>query len=147
MWGVMARRTLYFDERRLNPACMDVLQAAALLEITEFELFRSAYRWWHGHDVREQELEESYFVPYMFQERVPSWVRQFAREVVAEDEADRLDPARYGVHPKEFSKSLFDRGLRYCLWLVVILGMFVTMIAAYEELAPWASSCYLPPCY
>ena len=143
----MARRAQFFDERRLDPDCLDVLHATALLEITEFELFHIAYRWWHGHEAQAKELEDSFFIPYMFQERVPSWVRQFAREIVSEDEENRLDPTRYGIYPKQFSNSQFQRGLRYALWLVVILAIFMTMILAYEELAPWADRCFFPPCY
>jgi len=141
----MARRKLYFDERRLNPDSLDILEASALLEVTEFEFFKLAYRWWHGRDIGDRRTE-AHYLPYMFRDQVPLWVRQFARHVLAEEEAGRLDPARYGVHPRPVSQRMIDRGLRYCLWLVVVMAVFLTMLGAYEHLAPATPACYLPPC-
>ena len=135
------------EGRRQSPESSDVAHAAALLETTEFELFQIAYRRWFGHDCSAEQIEQTYFVPYMFKQDVPTWVRHFAQEVVAEDQAKRLDPRRYGIEPKTFSKHKFALGIRYSLWLVIVLGMFLTMVLAYQELAPWAGNCHLPPCY
>ncbi len=140
------RRKLFFDERGHDPDLVDVLEAAAILQLSEFELFRAAHRWWCGRNLSDKEVEV-YFLPYMFGGHIPPWVRQFARTVLDAEADDALNPRDFGVLPRPVSKSAFDRGVRYCLWLVVIMACFMTMIIAYERLAPLALGCIVPPCY
>jgi len=142
----MRQRRLFFDEKKMPSDVADVLEAAALLQVTEFELFRIAYCRWHGAAIGDRELERHY-LPYMFRNRVPLWVRQLAREVIARAEADDLDPRAYGILPKPLSMDMYNQGLRYFLWITVIFGTLLTGAATVAELAPWYQSCYLPPCY
>ena len=142
----MRQRRLFFDEKKMPSDVADVLEAAGLLEVTEFELFRIAYCRWHGVAIGDRELERHY-QPYMFHNRVPHWVRQLAREVIARAEAGRLDPRAYGVLPRPLSMDMYNQGLRYFLWITVILGTLLTGAATVAELAPWYQSCYFPPCY
>ena len=142
----MRERRLFFDEKRMSAAVADVLEASALLQITEFELFRIAWRRWHGRAITDRDLER-YYLPYMFRSQVPLWVRQLARQVIAEAEASRLDPASYGIMPRQLTTDMYNRGLRYCLWLAIIFGTLLTGAAMVAELSPWYQSCYLPPCY
>lgn len=142
----MRKRRLFFDEKKMPGDVADVLEAAALLEVTEFELFRIAYRRWFGTDIRDRELER-FYLPYMFRGRVPPWVRQLTRAVIAAAETDTLDPRSYGVLPRPVSMDMYNRGLRYFLWLTVIFGTLLTGAATVAKLAPWYQSCYLPPCY
>lgn len=142
----MRKRRLFFDEKRMSADVADVLEAAALLQITEFELFRIAWRRWNGGAISDGDLER-YYLPYMFRSQVPLWVRQLARQVISEAEASGLDPASYGIMPKPLSMDMYNRGLRYCLWLAIIFGTLLTGAATVAELSPWQHSCYLPPCY
>ena len=142
----MARRRAFFDERRFDPDVVDVLEAAALLEVTEFELFRIGYRRWHGAGATDEVIER-YYLPYMFHERVPAFVRHLAREVLARAEEDRLDPKDFGIMPRPLTMDMYNRGLRYLLWLVIIFGSALSGAMAVAELTPWYQSCYLPPCY
>ena len=142
----MRTRRLFFDEKKMSADVADVLETAALLEVTEFELFGIAYRRWYGAGIAERDLEQLY-LPYMFHGRVPLWVRQLAREVLAQAEAGRLDPKAYGILPKPLSMDMYHQGLRYLLWLSLILGTLLTGAATVAQLAPWYQSCYLPPCY
>ena len=142
----MRQRRLFFDEKKMPADVADVLEAAALLEVTEFELFRIAYRRWFGADIRDRDLER-FYLPYMFRSQVPAWVRQLTRSVIAEAEAEALDPRAYGIMPRPLSMDMYNRGLRYFLWIAVILGTLWTGAATVAELAPWSQSCYLPPCY
>ncbi|MDH3688056.1 MAG: hypothetical protein OEU36_01050 [Gammaproteobacteria bacterium] len=76
----------------------NVLDTAAVLQVTEFNLFRIAYRHWHGCDASERSIEQ-FFVPYMFRSIVPYWVRQLCRHVLQADAAGTLDPAKFGITP------------------------------------------------
>ena len=147
----MARRRAFFDERRFEPDVVDVLEAAALLQVTEFELFRLTYRRWHGAAAADgdvsDEVIERYYLPYMFHDRVPAFVRHLAREVVARADEDRLDPRDFGVMPRPLSMDMYNRGLRYILWVVIIFGSLLTGAIVVVDPMPWYRSCYLPPCY
>ncbi len=84
--------------RFLSPgedACL-VLDAAALLDVREFDLFELAYDWWFGAHAEIKALEKA-FVPYMFRGIVPLWVRQYAREVMIEAGSARPDFLRLGI--------------------------------------------------
>jgi hypothetical protein len=143
---VKYRRRLFFDEKKMSSDVADVLEATALLEVTEFEFFRIAYRRWYGREVDDDVLERLY-LPYMFHRRVPLWVRQLARDVIQKAEDEALDPRAYGVLPRPLSMDMYNRGLRYFLWIIVIFGTMLTGAATVAELMPWYQSCYLPPCY
>lgn len=142
----MYRRRLFFDENKMSEDVADVLEAAALLQVTEFEFFRIAYRCWFGAEIGDDGLERHY-LPYMFKKRVPAWVRHLAREVIAKAEDEVLEPQDYGVMPRPLTMDMYNRGLRYCLWIAVIMGTLMTGAATVAEFAPWYQSCYLPPCY
>ena len=142
----MPKRKLFFDEKKMSGDVADVLEAAALLEVTEFELFRIAYRRWFHAEIDDTELERLY-LPYMFHGQVPHWVRQLTRQVIGEADRDHLDPKTYGVMPKPLTMDMYNRGLRYCLWIAVILGTMLTGAVTVAELAPWYETCYFPPCY
>ena len=142
----MQKRRLFFDEKKMSSDVADVLEAAALLEVTEFELFRIAYRRWFHTDIDDAELERLY-LPYMFKGQVPLWVRQLTRQVIMEADRDRLDPKSYGVMPRPLTMDMYNRGLRYCLWIAVILGTMLTGAVTVAELSPWYETCYFPPCY
>lgn len=142
----MRKRRLFFDEKKMSEDVADVLEAAALLEVTEFEFFRIAHRRWFAAEIGDDGLERHY-LPYMFKHRVPPWVRHLAREVIARAEADALDPRDYGVMPRPLTMDMYNRGLRYFLWIAVIVGTLMTGAATVAEFAPWYQSCYFPPCY
>lgn len=142
----MAERKLFFDEKNHAPDAIAVADASALLQVTEFELFRIAYRWWHGDSIPDDELEPIY-LPYMFRDQVPSWVRQFCREVLDRADAGELDPLEYGIEPRPLDMGMYNRGLRYFLWLVIVLGSLVTAAQATVQLMPWYQSCTIPPCF
>lgn len=142
----MRKRRLFFDEKKMSADVADVLEATALLEVTEFEFFRIAHRRWFGGEIGDDQLERLY-LPYMFHGQVPIWVRQLAREVIAAADVERLDPRTYGVLPRPLSMDMYNRGLRYFLWITVILGTLLTGAATVAELSPWYQSCYFPPCY
>jgi hypothetical protein len=145
-WRLMHKRRLFFDEKRISADVADVLEAAALLEVTEFELFRVAWCRWHGGAIADGDLER-YYLPYMFRSQVPMWVRQLVRQVIADADAGRLDPTSYGIVPRQLTMDMYNRGLRYCLWFAVIFGTLLTGAATVAQLSPWHQSCYLPPCY
>ena len=88
-----------FDTLRVVGRLSDdelVTEAKAALGILDFELFRAAWRSRHGAEPNDRRLEPA-FVTYLFTRFVPGYVRHFARQVLAEATAGRLEPADFGV--------------------------------------------------
>jgi len=76
-----------------------VMDAAALLDIREFDLFVLAYRRRFDRDPLPDRIE-GIFVEYMFNQKAPAYVRQFAREAATAAAEGRLDPTAFGIAPK-----------------------------------------------
>jgi len=73
-----------------------VLDAAAALDIREYDLFDLAWRQWRGNAPNAAALERV-FVAYMFHREIPAWVRHFARTVLRCRDDGRLDRASFGA--------------------------------------------------
>jgi hypothetical protein len=125
---------LFGDSEKSIPADVrNVLDAAALLQVSEFCLFQLAYRYWHGSDASEQSIER-HFVPYMFRSVVPFWVRQLCRRVLEASADGTLDPVDFGVEPTrvgEHQPVLFVRALAVGGTLVGMLLLACGLFASY----------------
>ncbi len=73
-----------------------VLEAAAALEVKEFDLFALAHRWWFGRGADARVLERV-FAAYMFAGAVPPWARHYAREILRELGSGAPDFTRFGL--------------------------------------------------
>ncbi len=80
-----------------EPSELDnVIDAAGVLSISEYDFFRLAFRRWSGHELEDRALEHI-FVDYMFHQTIPHWVRHLARDVNARAVEGRLDLAEIGA--------------------------------------------------
>ena len=126
----------------LPPEIAEVLECAALLEISEYRVFEMAHRAWFGAASDRARLERSFFA-YLYCDRVPPWVRRFARGVAERGRAPGFDPAEYGViHPPP-QRTMMRLGVRYALWTAAA----VTAVALAAHYAAEPFGCMFPPCY
>jgi hypothetical protein len=130
----------------LRPDIHSVLDAAAILDITEYELFRLAYERWHGAQIDEQSLEP-FFVAYMFKETVPPWVRDFARLVQRHSKRGTLDCQEMGVDLRPRTPHMVRRGTRFAVTLVMVMATLVVLAQAAAQLLDISERCMFPPCY
>ena len=79
---------------RMDPRARQVIDAAAILEISEYELLDMAYREWFGRPPSARELNEV-FGPYMFDGVTPYWAASLARQVIALHDEGRLEQSRF----------------------------------------------------
>lgn len=135
-----------FDEN-IRPDVQGVLDAAALLDITEYELFRLAYERWHGGGVSEESTLEPHFVAYMFDEVVPVWVRDFSRLVERRQRNGDLNPAELGVEPRRGSRQMVHRGIRYSVGLILALVTLLVLAQFAAKVLDLSEHCTFPPCY
>jgi hypothetical protein len=133
-------------DKKLPPDIRTVLAAAAILDITEYEMFQLAWIRWHGQSSQAEELEP-YFVRYMFDEEVPTWVRHFARDVEADWNAGRLDKEALGIPKLKGSEKMVHKGVRYAVLLVVVLVSLIVLAQFAAQLMAVAERCVFPPCY
>ena len=134
------------EEKHLRPDERSVLTAAALLDITEYDLFHLAYRRWHGRPATDA-LIEPFFIAYMFERIVPLWVRHFSRLVEQLSDRNELDARQLGVTLIPESRHMVSRGMRYSVAIglvIVALVVFAEFMAQFLELG---ERCMFPPCY
>ena len=134
-----------FDQD-LRPDILSVLDAAAILDITEYELFRLAYERWYGEQVDENALEP-FFVAYMFKDVVPLWVRYFSRLVHRRSQLGTLDAKELGVDSRLRTPQMVRRGTRFAVTLVTVLATLVVLAEAAAKLMNIGERCMFPPCY
>ena len=137
---------MWFSEDPLPPDIETVLNAAAVLDVTEFQFFELAWADWFGRLGPEEEVEP-FFVRYMFEQVVPNWVRQFARKVLKLFDEGSLDPEDFGVQmysPVEPVSPLI-RGFMVALIIGGGILMLVLLVAAAGYLPQFPKGCYFPP--
>lgn len=134
-----------FDEH-VEPDVQAVLDAAAMLDITEYELFRLAHRRWHGERTVDDVIEP-FFVAYMFDDAVPPWVRDYARMVVRLEDQGELDRVSLGIADLPRSQQMVSRGMRYGVALVAVMAALFVMAEFAAEMLKLAERCSFPPCY
>jgi hypothetical protein len=134
-----------FDEK-MRPDIAAVLDAAAILDITEYDLFRLAYKRWHGEVADEKTLEPIY-VAYMFGSIVPVWVRHFARIVQRLNHSGRLDRAELGVEQLPRTREMVQRGTRFGVAIVTAMAVLFVLAEVSAQLLKLGEHCMFPPCY
>ncbi|KPK00291.1 MAG: hypothetical protein AMJ60_01975 [Desulfobacterales bacterium SG8_35] len=73
------------EKQEYDPADTDcVVSAANYLEVSEFAVFMDAYTAWYGKEASEKQVEKI-FVQYLQENKVPFWVRNYARSRVHEE--------------------------------------------------------------
>lgn len=131
----------------VSPDVVAVLDASAALEVTEFRLFELAWHRWFGSHPDRSRLEH-YFAAYMFAERVPLWVRNFARLILDLDARGELDPRAFGVWQRLPSRRMRMLVRLYCaVFLLLFLVIAAAALNLDEQVLSFYRGCYFPPCY
>ena len=128
-------RTLIKPDWDDNPKRSEVLSAANLLQIGEFQLIQLAYKVWHNEDLPENKINKI-FNEYMITEIIPIWVTYYAKDIIKLDKANVLNgyDEKYHVYDHEFGEYIYDknqrkkRGIRYAI--IIILAFIFTHFMA-----------------
>lgn len=123
-------RQQYFDEN-LSRDQWDLLEAAGLLQVTEFKLFELAYREWYGVRPKARVIEV-HFRNYMFNMVIPAWVSHFCRRIVELGQAGSLDPRDFGIYQRLPSKRMMRIGKAYTAMLLAAF-LFLVYMAYWDE--------------
>ena len=123
-----------------NPKRSEILCAANLLQIGEFQLIQLAYKVWYREDLPEDKINKI-FEEYMFRGILPIWVTYYAKDIIKLDDAGMLNgyDEKYHVYDHEFGEYIYDskkrkkRGIQYT---IIIASAFIIthyMAANYVE--------------
>jgi len=123
-----------------NPKRSEILHAANLLQIGEFQLIQLAYKVWYKEDLPEEKISKI-FSEYMITGIIPIWVTYYARDIVKMDHANVLNSydAKYHVYDHEFGEYIQDenkrkrRGIFYAIIIGLVFVGSHYMAANYTE--------------
>ena len=123
-----------------NPKRSEILHAANLLQIGEFQLIQLAYKVWYRENLPEDKVNKI-FSEYMITGIIPIWVTYYAKDILKLDQAGVLDSYNeiYHVYDHEFGTYIYDekqRRRRGVLYATIIAFVFIAshyMAISYVE--------------
>ena len=123
-----------------NPKRSEILHAANLLQIGEFQLIQLSYKSWYNEDLPEDKINKI-FSEYMVTGVIPIWVTHYAQDILKLSKANVLDSFnnKYHVYDHEFGKYISSekqrrrRGIFYALIVGVVFIASHYMAINYVE--------------
>ena len=120
-------RTLIKPNWDDNPERTEVLHAANLLQIGEFQLIQLAYKSWYQEDLPEHKINKI-FNEYMITGIIPIWVKLYAQDIIKLEKANVLEfnNEKYHAYDHEFGKHIDSerqrkrRGIGYAIIIVFV---------------------------
>ena len=112
-----------------NPKRSEILHAANLLQIGEFQLIQLAYKVWYRENLPEDKVNKI-FSEYMITGIIPIWVTYYAKDILKLDRANVLNSynEKYHVYDHEFGAYIYDekqRRKRGVLYATIIAFVFI----------------------
>ena len=123
-----------------NPKRSEILNAANLLHVGEFQLIQLAYKVWYKEDLPEDKINKI-FSEYMITGIIPIWVTHYAQDILKLSKANVLDSFndKYHVYDHEFGKYISTekqrkrRGIFYAFIVGVVFIASHYMAINYVE--------------
>ena len=112
-----------------NPKRSEILHAANLLQIGEFQLIQLAYKVWYRENLPEDKINKI-FSEYMITGIIPIWVTYYAKDILKLDQASVLDSynEKYHIYDHEFGRYIYNeqqRRRRGMLYAIIIALVFI----------------------
>jgi len=143
-------KTLIKPDWDNNPKRSEILNAANLLQIGEFQLIQLAYKVWYKEDLPENKISKI-FSEYMVTGIIPIWVTYYAQDILKLSEANVLDPynQKYHVYDHEYGEYIPSethrkrRGIFYAIIIGIVFIGSHYMAINYVDIEESAS--FYPP--
>ena len=86
-----------------NPKRSEIIHAANLIQIGEFQLIQLAYKSWYREELDETKVDKI-FSEYMYRNIIPIWVKYYAKDIIKLDNANVLSghDKKYHIYDHEF---------------------------------------------
>ena len=124
-----------------SPKRSEIIQAANLIQIGEFQLIQLAYKSWYKKELPLDKINYI-FNEYMVTGIIPIWVTYYAKDIIKLDKANVLDSynERYHIYDNEFGKEISNekqrknRGIFYTILIgLVFIGSHFMAINTVDE--------------
>ena len=123
-----------------NPKRSEILEAANILQVGEFQLIQLAYKVWYKKELPEDKINKI-FREYMVSEIIPIWVTYYARDIIKMEKANVLNSydEKYHIYDHEFGGYIYSdkqrkrRGIFYTTIIVFVFVATHFMAANYVE--------------
>ena len=124
-----------------SPKRSEIIQAANLIQIGEFQLIQLAYKSWYKKELPLDKINYI-FNEYMVTGIIPVWVTYYAKDIIKLDKANVLDSnnERYHIYDNEFGKEISNekqrknRGIFYTILIgLVFVGSHFMAINTVDE--------------
>ena len=133
-------KTLIKPDWDENPKRSEILNAANLLQIGEFQLIQLAYKAWYREDLPENKINKI-FNEYMITGIIPIWVTFYASDIIKIENANALNSydKKYHIYDHEFGEQIQDekkrksRGIFYAIIIGIVFVGSHYMAANYME--------------
>jgi len=131
-----------------NPKRSEIIEAANLIQIGEFQLIQLAYNKWYKEDLPEDKINHI-FNEYMVTGIIPIWVTYYAKDIIKLDKVNILDGynKKYHIYDHEFGQHIDDekqrkgRGIFYTILIgLLFVATHYVAINNVEE-----SASFYPP--
>ena len=122
-------KTLIKPDWDENQKRSEILNAANLLHIGEFQLIQLAYKVWYNENLPEDKINKI-FSEYMVTGIIPIWVTYYAKDILKLNQANVLDgySEKYHIYDHEFGKYIHNeqqRRRRGVLYAIIIALVFI----------------------
>ena len=112
-----------------DPKRSEIIHAANLIQVGEFQLLQLAYNAWYKEDLPEDKINKI-FSEYMVSGIIPVWVTYYAKDILKLSKANVLDSynEKYHVYDHEFGDYIPDekkRKLRGIFYATIIGIVFI----------------------
>ena len=112
-----------------DPKRSEILNAANLLQIGEFQLIQLAYKVWYREDLPEDKIDKI-FSEYMITGIIPIWVTYYAKDIIKLDKVNVLNgyDEKYHIYDHEFGTYIYNekqRKSRGILYTTIIILIFI----------------------
>jgi hypothetical protein len=112
-----------------NPKRSEILNAANILQIGEFQLIQLAYKVWYREELSEDKIDKI-FSEYMVNGIIPIWVTYYAKDILKLDKANVLNSydEKYHTYDHEFGAYIYDekqRRNRGILYTSIVIFVFI----------------------
>ena len=112
-----------------NPKRSEVLNAANILQVGEFQLIQLAYKVWYREELPEDKIDKI-FSEYMVTGIIPIWVTYYAKDILKLDKANVLNSydEKYHTYDHEFGAYIYDekqRRNRGILYATIVISVFI----------------------
>lgn len=105
---------------------------SALLQISEYELFRIAYQNWFNRPITENYLD-TLFKDYLVTGSPPYWVNDFVRKAHEKFKAGELNYKDYGIKRRVCDRKTRIKGWLITAFLFILLVIYSIMITNYPS--------------